>query len=929
MPVTAPENSPSSPNIDRSGPAFQDSRDTLAAQPGGVADTVPWLLWGPYLAERQWGTVREDSSDQGDAWQSVTHDMSRSVAYRWGEDGIGGLSDERQRLCLALALWNGQDAILKERLFGLSNAEGNHGEDVKEEYHYLDNTPDHRWMRMVYRYPQRAFPYDQLVAENAKRNRQQPEYELADTGVFDDMRYFDVEIEVAKADVSDILVRYTAHNRGPDAASLHLLPTLWFRTGPDSLADARAPSIIATPDGRGVVARHETLGCYECHAELEDGSVPEWLYTDNVTNPARAAALHAHGWLSGDTAATCFKDGIHERVVEGRADAVYTTPRGTKAAAWFRIDVPAGSAVAVRLRLREIQTSAHAPGTPAPGPRFEGFDTLLAERRAAADAFYARHQDARLSPEQLALQRQAWAGLLWNKQFYGYDVSRWLDGDGHPPSQVPQGLRSARNKTWRHVRAHDVILMPDKWEYPWFAAWDLAFHCIALAPIDPKLAKRQLTLLMHDRYMHPNGQLPAYEWNFSDVNPPVQAIAAWKIYHVDAALTGEPDLAFLRHVLHRLSLNFTWWVNREDSSGNNIFEGGFLGLDNIGVFDRSVPLPGGLTVEQADSTSWMAMYALNLMRIAMEIAQYDPVYEDIAIKFAEHFFYIAGAMANMNNIEGAGLWDDEDGFYYDMVLMPDGSCQRLKLRTIGGLIPLFAVEILDEGRLHKLHRLRRHLRTFLAGRPDLAALVSHWEVPNAPACESGIADLHPPGGMPASGNVNLFSLLRGHRMKLVLKRMLDENEFLSPHGIRSVSKAYAEHDFDYRFGDATYALHYAPAESDTDMFGGNSNWRGPVWMPLNYLIVESLRRFHAYYGDDFKVECPTRSGQYLTLAQIADFLTARLVGLFIPGVDPERPPLKEGPLERMRMFHEYFHGDNGRGLGASHQTGWTALVAVL
>ncbi|MDB5819005.1 MAG: Glucosidase, partial [Rhizobacter sp.] len=877
---------PPPPSVDPSGvlpqasTAFGPYAPTFA-QAGALSDISPWLLWGPYMSERQWGTVREDMSLDGDAWKCVTHDLSRSVAYRWGEDGIGGLSDERQRLCLSLALWNGRDPILKERLFGLSNTEGNHGEDVKEEYHYLDNTPDHRWMRMVYRYPQAAFPYADLVTENARRGRTDAEYELADTGVLHDRRYFDVEIDVAKADVDDLLVRYTAHNRADADAELHLLPTLWLRRVVDAGEDVddvtdptQRSSIWA--EGSGVIARRAGLGRYRCDVDAGQGAAVEWLFTDNLSNPrrapvqaaqeaaARTAALQA-GAMGSSSVPAHFKDGIGDRVVGGHLDAVRSDAHGTKAAAWVRLTVPANGYASVRVRLRAVRDEVAGADIDAsivdrpstadeawlPHDPFADFDVVMVEQQAAADAFYAARQDASTSVAERAVQRQAWAGLLWNKQFYEYDVSRWIDGDDGDRAALARSP-STRNRSWRHVRAHDVILMPDKWEYPWFAAWDLAFHCIAVAPIDPQLAKRQLTLLLHDRYMHPSGQLPAYEWNFSDVNPPVQAIAAWKIYQVDAAITGAPDVDFLRHVLHRLMLNFTWWVNRQDDSGNNIFEGGFLGLDNVGVFDRSIPLPGGTRLEQTDSTSWMAMYALNLMRIAMEIALHDPVYEDLAIKFAEHFFYIAGAMANMGNVEGAGLWDDVDGFYYDMLQMPDGSSHRLKLRTITGLIPLFAVEVLDGSVLSKLARLSRHLRVFLKGRPDLASLVSHWEVASAPGAARG-------------ASVNLFSLLRGHRMKLLLSRMLDEREFLSPHGIRSVSKSYDEYAFDYWIGSENYALRYAPAESDTNAFGGNSNWRGPVWMPLNYLIVESLRRFHTYYGDEFKVECPTGSGTYLTI----------------------------------------------------------------
>ena len=886
------------------------THDDAASSPDPSTHGAPWMLWGPYLAERQWGTVREDASEDGEAWAALTHDMARSVAYRWGEDGIGGISDEHQRLCLSLALWNGQDPILKERLFGLSNAEGNHGEDVKEQYWYLDNLPDHRWMRMVYRYPQAAFPYTQLVAENARRGRAEPEYELADTGIFAAGRYFDVEIACAKAGEHDLLLRYTAHNRGPDDAPLHLLPTLWFRADPAANGDMPA-GLSAGPDG-ALLAQHATLGRYTCHVESDGGVQPQWLFTDNATNPARAEALGARSWPTPPGTRGCFKDAFHERVVHGNTAAVSADPRGSKACAWFSLQVPAGGSVSVRLRLCR-EPVAHP---------FADFDGVMTGAQAGADTFYAHRQNPAHTAEQRALQRQAWAGLLWSKQFYAYDVSHWLDGEAGC-SALPAARKKGRNAGWRHMRAHDIVLMPDKWEYPWFASWDLAFHAIAVAPVDPALAKRQLTLLLHDRYMHPNGQIPAYEWNFGDANPPVQALAAWKVYQTDAAVTGTPDTAFLRHVLHRLMLNFTWWVNRQDASGNNIFQGGFLGLDNVGVFDRSQPLPGGGVLEQADGTSWMAMYALNLMRIAMELAVDDPVYEDLAIKFGEHFFYIAGAMANMGGVDGAGLWDEEDGFYYDQVKMPDGNSSRLRLRTVAGLIPFLAVEVLDAACVRKLGRLRHHLQVFLQGRPDLAALVSHWQEPHA----------HGTAGQANGNSLHLFSLLRGHRMKRVLRRVLDEKEFLSPHGIRSVSKAYGEQAFDYALGDTHYGLHYTPAESDNGMFGGNSNWRGPVWIPLNYLIVESLRRFHSYYGDDFLVECPTGSGQMMSIRGVADFLQARLLSLYLPGAGGQRTgcgaPGEQQATDGMLLFHEYFHGDTGRGLGASHQTGWTALLAVL
>ena len=900
-------------------------------EPEVPSDGAPWLLWGPYLSERQWGTVREDASPNGNAWEAVNHDMARSIAYRWGEEGIAGLCDERQRLCLSLVLWNGRDPILKEQFFGLSNGQGNHGEDVKEVWHYLDNVPDHRYMRMLYRYPQGEFPYARLVQENARRNRQDPEYELADTGIFDGGRYFDVVVETAKQGPTDLLLRYTAHNRGDAPATLHLLPTLWFRADPER-EETVQPVIRLAADG-SLLAEHATLGRYRCTVEGVDaaeGSGHEgacFLFTDNRSNHARLAALGAQGFpqdlpAPGAGPQPVFKDAFHERVVQGRREAVRAEPFGTKAAAWRRFEVPAGGSVVLRLRLAALPLASSSAFDA------EACDTAIAAARAAADAFYAARQDPAHDAERRRVQRQAWAGLLWSKQFYGYDVRRWLKGDpGAEPPAAQRAQPGGRNIAWQHLRAHDVVLMPDKWEYPWFAAWDLAFHSIALAPIDPAFAKKQLTLLLHDRYMHPSGQLPAYEWNFSDVNPPVQALAAWTVYQRDAAITGTPDTAFLRHVLHRLMLNFTWWVNREDQSGNNIFEGGFLGLDNVGVFDRSKPLPGGGELEQADGTSWMAMYALNLMRIAMELAQDDPVYEDIAIKFAEHFFHIAGAMANMGHVEGEGLWDEEDGFYYDLVRLPDGGASRLRLRTIAGLIPLLAVEVLDEARMQTLRKLRSHLEVLLKKRPDLDVLVSHWRDPAPPTADD-------PEAAPAAPR-HLFGLLRGHRMKQVLRRLLDESEFLSPYGIRSVSKAYGEHAFDYTLGDTNYALHYTPAESDTDMFGGNSNWRGPVWMPLNFLIVEALQRFHSYYGDDFTIECPTGSGKFRTLGEAADMLRQRLLALFravdghCPGSGARGENAAEDGAEAPLLFHEYFHGDTGRGLGASHQTGWTALVALL
>ena len=907
------------------------------AQKKDLDDLDPaWLLWGPYLSERQWGTVREDISSTGAAWESVTHDMARSHTYRWGEEGIAGISDEHQTLCLALALWNGADPILKERLFGLTNREGNHGEDVKEHYHYLDNLPTHRFMRMHYRYPQRAFPYSELLEENARRDRHQPEYEIEDTGIFSDGRYFDIEVAFAKESPSDLRVRYTIDNRSAEEAVLHLLPTLWFRYDPDAPQPAEQPSITQMTDANGdrmLQIDSQVLGTYRCFVDAPEAP---FLFTDNRSNPQRVPVQPGARYFSshdGADARPCFKDGINDRVVHGDMEAVYADGPATKAAAWVRLQVPAGGSATVRLRL-----CRDAPASP-----FEAFDQHIDAQHAAADRFYQQHQDQGRSADFRNIQRQAWAGLLWNKQYYAYDVRRWRAGE--PASQALPPRTDNRNAGWDHMRAHDIMLMPDKWEYPWFASWDLAFHCIAVAPIDPRLAKRQLILLLQDRFMHPNGQLPAYEWNFSDVNPPVHALAAWHVFQIDAAATGQPDTAFLQQVLHRLMLNFTWWVNRQDSVGNNIFEGGFLGLDNVGVFDRSQPLPGGDVLEQADGTSWVAMFALNLMRISMELALTQPVYEDLAMKFAEHFSYIAGAMANIGEVDGKGLWDEEDGFYYDLLRMPDGRSRRLRLRTITGLIPLFAVEVIDDACWEALPRLRAHLAALLRERPDLAALVSNWHA-SRPAsgrgAQAGSAAPVPAGlqsggqsvaKAPTGAGMHLFSILRGHRMKMLLRRMLDEQEFLSPHGIRSVSKAYGEHGFDFLLKDTHYALHYTPAESDTDMFGGNSNWRGPVWMPLNFLLVQALRRFHVHYGDEFRVECPTGSGTLLSLAEIADFIAERLRNLFLAGPDGHRtyeggvPPLPhpKGAL----LFNEYFDGNTGKGLGASHQTGWTALVSLL
>ena len=852
-----------------------------------------WRTWGPYVSERQWGTVREDYSDNGDAWNYTTHDAARSKAWRWGEEGIAGISDQQQIMCLALALWNGKDPILKERLFGLTNNEGNHGEDVKELYYYLDNVPSHSYMKMLYKYPQQAFPYQQLLQENRRRTRQNAEYELIDTGIFDTDEYFDVFTEYAKNNEHDILVKYTVYNRSQTNAELHLLPTLWFRNSQDWQHVDKRP-VISQTDTTELLLETKTIGDYYCYADVK----PEFLFTENETNNERLyGAANSLPYV---------KDGINDFVVDGKQDAVNPQKSGTKAALHYTLQVPAGVEVTVRLRLTNRKTERP----------FNNFDDLITAQIEAADDFYKTLQQAK-NEDAKRVQRQAWAGLLWSKQFYYYNVNKWLTGDeGAPPP--PATRKKGRNNDWRQLIAADIISMPDKWEYPWFAAWDLAFHCIALATIDPAFAKQQLLLLLEAKFMHPNGELPAYEWNFSDVNPPVHALAAWKVYKMDEAKRGKSDLVFLEQMFHKLLLNFTWWVNRKDATGNNIFEGGFLGLDNIGVFDRSKSLPGGGILEQADGTSWMAAYSLEMLTIASELALNNDVYEDMAIKFGEHFFYIAGAMANMSNTPGAGLWDEEDGFYYDMLKMPDGNWDRLKLRTLVGLIPLIAVEVLQGENMRKLPKLGAHMAWFMAQRPDLEALVSNWQGGNG------------------EGSQHLLSLLRGHRMKSLLRRVLDESEFFSDYGIRSISKVYGEHPFHYKLAGEDSVVQYTPAESQTGMFGGNSNWRGPIWMPINYLLIESLYRFHSYYGDDFKVEMPVNSGQFVTIKQAAEEVSRRLTSIFLRDEKGRRPV--HGNNEKLQtdphfkdyvLFYEYFHGETGQGLGASHQTGWTGLITLL
>jgi hypothetical protein len=910
-------------------PKIIAERERLAESHAGKK---PWKRWGPYLSERQWGTVREDYSPEGTAWEYFPHDHARSRAYRWGEDGLAGFSDNQSRLCLSLALWNGKDPILKERLFGLTNAQGNHGEDVKEIYYYLDATPTHSYLKMLYKYPQREFPYCPLIDESTRRKADacQPEFELLDTGIFDDDRYWDVFVEYAKADVADILMRVTVHNRGPEEATIHLLPQLWFRN--TWSWDNSERSILRGEKDGSVSAQHASLGQYRLYCEEQ----PELLFCDNDTNVRRLYELNdAQGF---------FKDAFHEFVVDGNKAAVNPQQTGTKCAAHYTLTVPAQGSREIRLRLvaqvsqpassgefpvagrskRKWDTGLESPASPQTGKSallsFADFDAVFSQRVREADEFYASLQHDIADADARSVQRQAFAGMIWSKQFFHYDIPEWLKGDPAMPPPPPE-RKHGRNSDWRHLNNADIISMPDKWEYPWYAAWDLAFHCIPLALVDAEFAKHQLVLLTREWYMHPNGQLPAYEWAFDDVNPPVHAWAAWRVFQIDRkqrrenAPDDDGDLAFLERVFHKLMLNFTWWVNRKDAQGRNIFQGGFLGLDNIGVFDRSKPLPTGGFINQADGTSWMAMYSLNLLRIALELARHNKVYEDIATKFFEHFLSIAAAINGEE--EGEGLWDENDEFYYDQLRTPKGREIPLKVQSMVGLIPLFAVETLEPELMQALPEFAGRLKWFLTHRPELAKLVSHWE-------KSGV------------GERRLLSLLRGHRMKCLLRRMLHETEFLSDHGVRGISKIHEQHPYRLELAEGDYEVSYWPGESENHLFGGNSNWRGPVWMPLNFLIIESLQKFHHYYGDDFKVECPTGSGKFITIDEVAAELSRRLSKLFLKGDDGQRPVLKYHPklatdphFKDYVLFHEYFHGDTGRGVGASHQTGWTGLVAKL
>jgi hypothetical protein len=861
-----------------------------------------WKRWGPYLSERQWGTVREDYSPGGTAWDYFTHDMARSRAFRWGEDGIAGISDDQQRLCFAVALWNGRDPILKERLFGVTGVDGNHGEDVKEHYYYLDSTPTHSYMKMLYKYPQAEFPYGKLVEENQNRGKTEPEFELLDTGVFDEDRYFDVIVEYAKASPQDVYVRITAHNRGPEDAPLHLIPQVWFRNTWSWGRDDAKPRMHLVEDG-AIEIEHTRLKRFWLY---HDGD-SEALFCENESNP--------RGTDGDERVKGFFKDGIDDYVVNGEVGAVNPSRIGTKAALRSEHSVSAGGSVSAAFRL--AWTSRKKPVT----RPLQRLNKVFEDRIREADAFYAELQAEIADEDARNVQRQAIAGMLWSKQFYYYDVPQWLDGDpGKPPP--PSERQQGRNHEWRHLNNAEIISMPDKWEYPWYAAWDLAFHCVPLAMVDPDFAKEQLVLMAREWYMHPNGQMPAYEWAFGDVNPPVHAWATWRVYKMDQRMNqGRGDLAFLERVFQKLLLNFTWWVNRKDAHGHNLFQGGFLGLDNIGVFDRSAPLPTGGHIEQADGTSWMAMYSLNLLRMSLELAEKNPVYQDLATEFLEHFLYIAGAMTNVDD-RAIDMWDDTDEFYYDTLHVPDtehasGSVIPLKIRSMVGLIPLFAVETLEPGTLERLPEFAERLDWFLRNRPDLAGLVSRWYEPGL-------------------GERRLLSLLRGHRMKCLLRRMLDETEFLSDYGVRALSRHHQDHPYVFEVDGQEHTVTYQPGESDSGLFGGNSNWRGPVWFPVNYLIIESLQKFHHYYGDDFKIECPTSSGNLITILEVAEELSRRLTRIFLRDEEGRRPVYNHHPkmqtdphFQDHILFYEYFHGDNGRGVGASHQTGWTGLVAKL
>jgi hypothetical protein len=878
--------------VEHKAPRFVDVTEQKRLNDAREAG-IPWKKWGPYLSERQWGTVREDYSEDGNAWDYFSHDQARSRAYRWGEDGLGGISDDEQRLCFALALWNEHDPILKERAFGLTNSEANHGEDVKEYYFYVDSTPTHSYMKYLYKYPQREFPYRDLVETNRGRSREDFEYELLDTGAFDDNRYFDVFVEYAKAGPDDILIQITAHNRGPEAARLQLLPTLWFRNTWSWKEGAPKPSLHAAEGA--IHASHPELG----EVTLFCDGAPELLFTENESNAQRLwGQPNATPWV---------KDAFHRYVISGDAEAVNPAKTGTKAAARYVLDVPAGGSAVVRLRL-----SAAAPVE----PFGESFDATVAARLADADEFYTRITPPALGDDERRVHRQALAGMLWGKQYYLFDVDKWLkEHDAHP--LVGTAKRTVRNAEWFHMFNGDIISMPDKWEYPWYAAWDLAFHTIALSLVDFDFAKEQLSLMLRSLYSHPNGQIPAYEWNFSDVNPPVHAWATLYLYKMERDL-GREDVRFLARSFHGLTLNFNWWVNRKDPQGRNVFAGGFLGLDNIGVFDRSAPLPTGGTLEQADGTAWMAFYCQNMLEMALILADHDPQYEEFAFSFLQHFIWIAYAMDRIGEHHDE-MWDEADGFFYDVLRLPDGSAKRLKVRSMVGLLPLCASTIFEADALTKHPRLMELIALFRERHPEVVAKV-------APTDEGYIG----------YGGRRLLSTLSQKRLERVLGYLLDENEFLSPHGIRSLSRYHQDHPFVFHAGGQELSVSYLPAESNTGMFGGNSNWRGPVWMPVNALIVRGLLNLYSFYGDEFTVECPTGSGNRMTLFEVAKEISRRLAGIFLRDANGRRPvyggtaKFQEDPHWRdLILFYEYFHGDNGAGLGASHQTGWTGTIARL
>ena len=861
----------------------------------------PWKKWGPYLSERQWGTVREDYSEDGNAWAYFSHDQARSRAYHWGEDGLAGISDDQQRLCFALALWNGKDPIIKERLFGLTNNEGNHGEDVKEYYFYLDSTPTHSYLKYLYKYPQEVYPYENLISANRQRGRQQPEYELLDTGIFDQNRYFDVFVEYGKQSPDEILILISVHNRGPDPAEIHVLPTLWFRNRWAWGEDIPRPLIEAIPAPSPVVrATENDLGEYFMHC---DGG-PTLLFTENETNAKKL--------FSSENRTPFVKDAINEYIVRGQADAVNPERRGTKVAAHYRRKIPGGGSETFRLRLTKA-APPHGNGETKQKSGFgREFDKVLQARRHEADEFYSTIIPNSLSPDAKNVMRQSLAGMLWSKQHYYFDVNRWLEERGCDPFSS-SGKSAPRNEHWHHMYNSDIISMPDKWEYPWYAAWDLAFHALPLTLVDLDFGKQQLELMLHDNYLHPNGQIPAYEWNFSDVNPPVHPWATIFTYRLEKAQTGKADIEWLKRIFRKLLLNFTWWVNRKDRSGKNAFEGGFLGLDNIGVFDRSSPLPTGGYLEQADGTAWMALFSLNMLEIATELAMHDDTYADMSAKFVQHFVSIASATVNAGG--RTGMWDEEDGFFYDVLQLPNGQGQRLKVRSLIGLLPFCAVTSFEGEFRKKFPDIVKRLQTYLKARPELVAFI------------------HNPS-TPGKQDRRLGAILDETKLRRVLSKMLDEKEFLSPYGIRSLSRYHADHPYVFHAGGQDYQLSYLAGDSDTGMFGGNSNWRGPIWMPMNALIIRALLQYYSFYGDDFTVECPTGSGRQMTLYQVAHEIQQRLTAIFLKNKDGVRPV--NGDAGKFRddpnwsenvLFYEYFNGDDGRGLGASHQTGWTGIIA--